>query len=91
MTCDHQSVLFILRNYMTGNQKFSCNAIISDLSNIDVHNNCMTLTFLRNVVCYIISNGYVNNPVMFILFIINTISYSNKEPCRSPSLDQETF
>ena len=46
---------------------------------------------LRNVVYYIISNGYVNKPVMFILFIINIISYSNKEPCRSPLLDQERF
>ena len=47
-------------------------------------------TNLRNIVCYIISNGYVNKPVMFILFIIKIISYSNKEPCRSPLLDQET-
>ena len=28
---------------------------------------------LRNIVCYTISNGYVNKPVMFILFIINII------------------
>ena len=43
---------------------------------------------LRNTVCYTISNGYVNKPVMFILFIINIISYSNKEICRSPLLYQ---
>ena len=46
---------------------------------------------LRNIVCYTISNGYVNKPVIFILFIINIISYSNKEPCRWPLLDQERF
>ena len=36
-------------------------------------------TNLRIIVCYTISNGYVNKPVMHILFIINIIFYSNKD------------
>ena len=33
---------------------------------------------LTNTVYYTISNGYVNKPIMFILFIINVISKGTK-------------